>query len=147
VQVRKIPVRLRLQIGEHLPIVSFDLGEKSIYSRKHSHYNVEHLEPQGVEFAPQPLYIPLPLFTVTAEIAHLGLSYFVQELLKQLAQVQRRSPAAIAHDRRDGVAYAVNVPRDNRPGVFSRRAGNAGRTPIAPRAFLAGDTALSRRSQ
>src|SRR5262245_42605949 len=63
------------QIGEHLPIVSFDFDENFIDSRKHSIDNVEHLQPQGVECATQLLYIPLTLFTATVEIAHAPPSY------------------------------------------------------------------------
>jgi hypothetical protein len=42
-----------------------------------------YLEPQGVEFAAQRLYIPLALFTATIEFAHASPSYFIQELLEQ----------------------------------------------------------------
>src|SRR5262245_22953237 len=73
--------------------------------------------------------------------------YFVQELLKQPAQVQRRTTGAVAHDRGDGVARAVDIPTDNRRGVFSRRASNARRPPIAVRSSFAGNAALSRRSE
>jgi len=66
---------LRLQIREHLPIVRFDLNENVIDSRKHSLDNVDHIEPQGVGFAAQLLYIPLALFTAPAEIAHVPPTY------------------------------------------------------------------------
>jgi hypothetical protein len=82
-KARKAPVRLGLQIREHLPIVSFDPNENFIDSRKHSLDNVDHLAPPRVEFAAQLLYIPLALFTATVEIAHASPSYFIQEPLKQ----------------------------------------------------------------
>ena len=94
-QAGKAPVRLRLQIREHAPIVRcecnenvidfsehlpigrFDCNENFIDSRKHSLDNVDHLEPQGVEFAAQLLYVPLALFTPTVDIAHASPTYFI----------------------------------------------------------------------
>jgi hypothetical protein len=68
-------VGLRLKIGEHLPIVSFQLSKNFIGSRKHSLGNLDHLAPQGVELGAQPLYFPLALFTASVEIAHAPPSY------------------------------------------------------------------------
>jgi hypothetical protein len=94
-QAGKAPVRLRLQIREHLPIgrfdcnenfidfrehlpiARFDCNENFIDSRKHSLDKVDHLEPQGVEFAAQLLYVPLALFTPTVDIAHASPTYFI----------------------------------------------------------------------
>ena len=74
-QAGKARLRLRLQISEHLPIGRFDCNDNFIDSRKHSHDKVDYLEPEGVEFAAQLLYIPLALFTATVEIAHAPPSY------------------------------------------------------------------------
>jgi hypothetical protein len=74
-QGRETCVGLRSKIGEHLPIASLDLGENFIDPRKHSPDNLDHLAPQAVEFAAQPLYFPLALFIATVEIAHAPPSY------------------------------------------------------------------------
>jgi hypothetical protein len=90
-QSREACIRLRLQISEHLPIASLDLGKTFIGSRKHSPDKLDDLAPQGVELAAepnfddlpaqgvelgaQPLYFPLALFTASVEIAHAPPSY------------------------------------------------------------------------
>ena len=74
-QSREACIRLRLQISEHLPIASLDLGKTFIGSRKHSPDKLDDLAPQGVELGAQPLYIPLALFIPTIEIASAPPSY------------------------------------------------------------------------
>ena len=75
-----------LKIREHLPIASFELGENFIDARKHSPDNLDRFAPQGVEFAPQLLYISLAFFTATGEIVHASPTIcFMHELLKQPA--------------------------------------------------------------
>jgi len=66
-----------IDFSEHLPIGRFDCNENFIDSRKHSLDDVDHLEPQGVEFAAQLLYVPLALFTPTVDIAHASPTYFI----------------------------------------------------------------------
>jgi hypothetical protein len=70
-QAGKAPVRLRLQIREHLPIGRFDCNENFIDSRKHSPNKLHHLG----DLTPQLFYVPLTLFTTTVEIAHAPPSY------------------------------------------------------------------------
>jgi hypothetical protein len=90
-QARETCVGLRLKVREHLFIVSLDLSENFIGSRKHSPNKLDDLASQGVELAAQPnfddlpgqgvelgaqpLYISLTLFIPTIEIAHVPPSY------------------------------------------------------------------------
>src|SRR6516225_6086605 len=69
-QARKAGVGLRLKIRKHLAVASFDrgenfidVGENVIDARKHAPDNLDHLEPQDVEFAAQLLDVALALFT------------------------------------------------------------------------------------
>jgi hypothetical protein len=62
-QARKAGVGLRSKIRKHLAVASFDLGENFIDARKHAPDNLDHLAPQNVEFAAQPLDVALAPFT------------------------------------------------------------------------------------
>jgi hypothetical protein len=70
-QARETCVGLRSKVREHLPIASLDLGENFIDLREHSLDKLNHLG----DLTPQLLYVPLPLFTATVEIAHAPPSY------------------------------------------------------------------------
>src|SRR6516165_2590139 len=62
-QARKAGVGLCLKIRKHLAVASFDRGENFIDARKHAPDNLDHLAPQDVEFAAQPLDVALAPFT------------------------------------------------------------------------------------
>src|SRR6516165_3690437 len=62
-QARKAGVGLRSKIRKHLAVASFDRGENFIDARKHAPDNLDHLAPQNVEFAAQPLDVALAPFT------------------------------------------------------------------------------------
>src|SRR6516225_11408997 len=60
-QARKAGVGLRSKIRKHLAVASFDRGENFIDAGKHAPDNLDHLAPQNVEFAAQPLDVALAL--------------------------------------------------------------------------------------
>jgi hypothetical protein len=62
-QARKAGIGLRSKIHKYLAVASFDLGENFIDARKHAPDNLDHLAPQNVEFAAQPLDVALAPFT------------------------------------------------------------------------------------
>src|SRR5215831_3182496 len=62
-QARKAGVGLRSKIRKYLAVASFDLGENFIDAREHAPDNLDHLAPQDVEFAAQPLDVALAPFT------------------------------------------------------------------------------------
>src|SRR5215471_1881142 len=62
-QARKAGVGLRSKIRKHLAVASFDRGENFIDAGKHAPDNLDHLAPQNVEFAAQPLDVALAPFT------------------------------------------------------------------------------------
>jgi hypothetical protein len=62
-QARKAGVGLRSEIRKHLAVASFDRGENFIDAGKHAPDNLDHLAPQNVEFAAQPLDVTLAPFT------------------------------------------------------------------------------------
>src|SRR6476659_994244 len=70
--------------------------------------------------------------------AHHLLTRLKEKLLKQPAQLQPRTLAAVAHDRCRDVARAIDLPLANRPAAQSRIAPRAGRTALS---LLAGGAA------
>src|SRR5262245_2057015 len=62
-QARKAGVGLRSKTRKHLAVASFARGENFIDARKHAPDNLDHLAPQDVEFAAQPLDVAFAPFT------------------------------------------------------------------------------------
>src|SRR5262249_10555377 len=69
-----------------------------------------------------------------------SLTRVLQELLKQPAQLERRSVAAVRHHGRRNVARAIDFPVANRCAARSRIALRAGKTPLS---LLAGSAAVA----